>query len=437
MYLHSSILPYFLTWAFTYLCPYSKVEESFNMQALHDIAFLKTNISQYDHVKFPGVVPRTFVGAALLSFICAIPISMLMPFVQKFTLQLLVRFVLGTINVGCFLIFAQTARKRFGNTVYLRLMWISISQFHFFFYASRSLPNTFALPFVLLSLSSLLRTRDKQFVVLAGIATLIFRSELILFYGPCLLYGLVEGSVKLRPSLFLTVFVTGLGCIGMFMYFPIILRVSAEIAGLSLIVDSTFWQRLVWPEGEVFYYNTVLNKSGQWGIFPFHWYFTSALPRALLMTIVLLLLWAIFAVRVLLSGGLTYDRKFSLTSVGLISTALLFVVLYSWLPHKELRFIIYTVPVFNLAAAIVWAHLYNKTENIENNIALLEVASFTHIISEWPPDRMQSVSKAFEKLFTVHGFSGINIKPTWRLWESIEIQTPPRLFVYTRRENPR
>ncbi|KAF5396962.1 Mannosyltransferase [Paragonimus heterotremus] len=361
MYLHLSVLLYSLTWAFICLCPYSKVEESFNMQALHDIAFLQANISQYDHVKFPGVVPRTFVGAALLSFVCAIPISTLMPFVRKFTLQLL-----GTINVGCFLNFAQTVRRRFGDTVYVRLMWISLSQFHFFFYASRSLPNTFALPFVLLSMSSLLRTRDKQFVVLAGIAILIFRSELILFYGPCLLYGLAEGSVKLRPTLFLTVFITGLGCIG-----------------FSLIVDSIFWQRLVWPEGEVFYYNTVLNKSGQWGIFPFHWYFTSALPRALLMTVVLLPLWATFAVRAVLSSRLAYDRTFSLTSVGLISSALLFVLLYSWLPHKELRFIIYTVPVFNLAAAIVWAHLECSPRYCGETNCIKENRSSSSTIFNW------------------------------------------------------
>lgn len=57
------------------LAPFTKVEESFNIQATHDIItsgvsfsnrteFLKTN---YDHVEFPGSVPRTFVGAVFLA----------------------------------------------------------------------------------------------------------------------------------------------------------------------------------------------------------------------------------------------------------------------------------------------------------------------------------------------------------------------------------
>lgn len=58
-----------------FVSPHTKVEESFNIQAAHDILihgipgsnadqFLTAN---YDHMSFPGSVPRTFAGALILS----------------------------------------------------------------------------------------------------------------------------------------------------------------------------------------------------------------------------------------------------------------------------------------------------------------------------------------------------------------------------------
>ncbi len=94
---------------------------------------------------------------------------------------------------------------------------------------------------------------------------------------------------------------------------------------------------------QVLYFNTILNKSHEYGTSPYHWYFTSALPRATLA-----------ALPLSIAAPFLVPR-----SRALVAIPLLFVAIYSILPHKELRFVLYAVPPLNAAAAAALARLHN------------------------------------------------------------------------------
>ncbi|EFA84739.1 glycosyltransferase [Heterostelium album PN500] len=323
----SEIAIYFLMFIYVYICPYTKVEESFNLQAMHDILIHRFNINNYDHLEFPGVIPRTFIGALFVSVLSS-PFQYVVEYFggSKLCMLYVVRAVLGFIGVTALIRLKRSIARKFGLEVAVCFALVVISQFHLLFYISRPLPNVFALSLVVLAYAYWLDNRSTVSISLLTVAIFIFRSEVLILAGPVTLSMLIGKRLK-----FTNLLVVGV--------------VTALLSvGVSVLIDSYFWQRTIYPEMEVLLFNTVENRSHEWGVSPFHWYFSSALPRALLLWLPLAFL------------SMLVDRR----ALEYLLPILLFVFLYSFLPHKELRFIFYALPIFSLGSAITIARIFKQ-----------------------------------------------------------------------------
>ena len=104
---------------------------------------------------------------------------------------------------------------------------------------------------------------------------------------------------------------------------------------LTVSVDSYFWDEWVWPELNSLYFNVYQGKSSEWGVSPFHTYFSTHLPKLLVSAAPLAAL------------GFLSDSRIR----TLLIPPVFFVLLISFLEHKEWRFVVYTIPLFNAAGA--------------------------------------------------------------------------------------
>ena len=381
------------------LAPYTKVEESFNTQAVHDVIFHTNDLHLWDHKEFPGVVPRTFVGPLILGkvtktvaramevFVNSNPVTKRIfrseqvwgelkhlvetlneeeTFVRtKMHYQVIMRMVLGLLSTFSLHRFHSVIGKNFGNDVAVYASVLALAQFHLAFYASRPLPNIFAFVLTTFALSLWLEDRknlkinrsvlDTLAVAIVSMVVAVFRCDNILLLVPLGVHVTLFRMTDIYDA-----------------SLRIIANVMAMVTAIlafayaSISIDSKHWDKeFLWPEWEVLSFNNPMgaNRSHEYGTKPFLWYAYSALPRMLLIAYPL----SVY--------GFTQERRCR----SAFTIASFFVFAFSFLGHKELRFLFPVLPLFNFCGAC-GMHRLTLNRKKRKNVAILHAFAWVGIL---------------------------------------------------------
>jgi len=366
---------------YIFMCPYTKVEESFNLQATHDILIYGVkDISKYDHFEFPGVVPRTFIGSLILAFM-VYPFKNLLnllstevnqeiydkafgyiykyihPYIpnfpktinpeifqNKFLLQYATRIALALLVVWSFSKLRKSVAKTWSKEAGNFMILLTSIQFYIPFWGSRTLPNTFALILVNIALSYWVlkttrkktnnrenriyeKTRSYIVIFILTFTAVVFRIEIVLLALPIFFL-----EVKNRKISFIRLIIAG------------ILSTAISL-GITISIDSYFWGKLLWPEGAVFQFNVLNNGSIAYGTSPWYNYLTVHIPKMCTVAIP----FTLYAF---------YEKP---RIRRLLTPAISYVIIYSFLPHKETRFIFYVVPFINIAGGVGLFYVHSSS----------------------------------------------------------------------------
>lgn len=349
------------------ISPYTKVEESFNIQAIHDIlnyGIWPDGLANYDHISFPGVVPRTFIGSLVVSGI-AYPIIKVFGLFgldllegDQLEVQLLVRLIIGLCNGWMIIKLASSLkdidfvskRSREKSVLGDCFVFLMVTQFHILYYSSRTLPNFLALPLVNHALGKLLKGDLSGLTWLAFVG-IVFRIEV----GVLAVVIAVVSSIGFGQSL---------------IFINLLMLFAGTIAGLALSfsVDSYFWGELTIPELVSLKYNVVDGKSANWGVEPFNAYFSVYLTKLFRPPIILYLSAFGFMsdpsteTPAVEKPGDKVTRPSKNSIRILMLSALIYILIMSFQGHKELRFIIYTVPIFTMSGGNALSGFIRKSK---------------------------------------------------------------------------
>ncbi|QLQ81302.1 hypothetical protein HG537_0F00630 [Torulaspora globosa] len=377
---------------YLFRAPFTKVEESFSIQAIYDILnYGLFELQNYDHFQFPGVVPRSFVGPLIiagLTKICTVVTS----FAGKsrepsqIGVQIAARAVIGLTNAVSLVYLKSSAQTMFdlgakrreddetrrreqGKSVGVRepesnlstvgtwFLVFVMTGFHLMYYASRPLPNfVVTLPLVNVATAWVLQSRYQWSILLFALTSVVFRSEVAAMGSGIALLSVVYGKISVWKAV-------------KFGFMGLVLGM-----GLSLTVDSYFWKVWCIPEVDAFIFNVLKGNATNWGTEPFFAYFTHYLRMLFVPPTILLLNLLGF--------------KMAPTQLKIVSLSALFhIVVMSLQPHKEWRFIVYALPPIILlgstAAAYIWENIeINSVRNLVF-VALLPLSPLLSLAISW------------------------------------------------------
>lgn len=446
------------------ISPYTKVEESFNVQALHDIVNVGVDqIEKFDHLQFPGAVKRTCLAMLFLS----LPSVYLSTTAKKWAkcltcislaLNSVIPTSIGSLSVDQMstlfnetkirqLIFARVAFAILtcSSIIYLRRsiqhscsvyskhigIWFSFFMYplpHIVYYSSRFLPNFLSFPFTNIAIALFISGDIARSIAVLVFTGVIFRFEVLVFVA-ILSFISVSGIFRRgKPILSLRAGVVVACVSGILSIF------------LSSRIDSYFWDvSFTVPEFESFLFNVVDGKSSEWGVESPYAYFFKYIPRMFASQFeIVLILSLVFVFLSLLNGrklitkNSTYYRvDYVNYGVGTITTlmwtSICYIFVLSLNGHKEWRFLVYTIPIFCTVAASTFEWLLQKcTKKIGGfMIFIVTVCYFVSLlacfafgfVSSWNYSGGDAAQRLNLILIDMYGTNDIMIKPVTVHWD--------------------
>lgn len=389
------------------VAPFTKVEESFYLHAIHDSVYIGLDhVQDFDHRTFGGVVKRSCVPAVFLSFpliyleqFCS-KIGLLLSsyrnflisfgqminkygiveaveklpnlkvsastssMVTKFETLLVVRFFL--LLVCCLSLkflhsCISTATNKKSANGRLVTIWqlMTYSLPHLVFYLSRTLPNVMVLPMVWVSMGYFIKGDIPKSVLIMTISGFL-RFDMIVFAAIMTLMAWQNKLISLRSS----IINVAIGCImGGYL--------SYQLDGYFWFHEDSEqnaspWNRIAELDGFIF--NILNGKSEQWGVEPVYAYFVKYLPKIFAtngfitpITCLCFTIWGLVdPIKRRQLDRVNYDIG---TIHVLLWSCLSFILVLSLNGHKEWRFLMFTLPVLTLGGASMVDYTLDVVKN--------------------------------------------------------------------------